>query len=223
MTHTTIKHLLEFDPIALAEQLEGRDSKEANDLALILATEHSYIKNQMLDVLDDTKHGDDWTRYLRIVQDLGFMNVLQLPFQGQGLSNKPNSEMFNIWAHPDGMLLCCDTFCTTMLNSAHVYYNWLPLQDDAEGNWQVLSSGHWYQHDLNQDLVWVGDHDAREALRYKITNLRNKGNFLSKWKKQPFMWLLHYIDSKQDGYDFKQINQERIQLLPDWVKNMITM
>jgi hypothetical protein len=52
MPYKTIKHLLEFDPIAFAEQLEGRDSEEANDLALILDTGHSYVKNQMLDVLD---------------------------------------------------------------------------------------------------------------------------------------------------------------------------
>lgn len=70
-------------------------------------------------------------------------------------------------------------------------------------------------------LVWVGDHDCREALKMNVTNLIHNGVFLAKWKKSPFLWLLHYMDTKTEGYDYEKINAERIAMLPEYVRNAI--
>jgi hypothetical protein len=70
--------------------------------------------------------------------------------------------------------------------------------------------------------VWVGDHDCREAVKMNITNMIDNGTFLTKWKERPFMWLLHYMDTKVEGYDYKQIIEDRIAMLPDHVREAIT-
>ena len=69
--------------------------------------------------------------------------------------------------------------------------------------------------------VWIGDHDGREALLFNLDRLRKHGDFLAPWIEQPFLWLLHYTDSKTDGYDYKAIARERIAMLPPWVQEMI--
>ena len=47
------------------------------------------------------------------------------------------------------------------------------------------------------------------------------GVFLKEWKKQPFLWLLHHGDTKVEGYNYEEINQKRLNLLPDYVKKCI--
>jgi hypothetical protein len=69
--------------------------------------------------------------------------------------------------------------------------------------------------------IWAGDHDCREALRFKIEGMKNNGTFLKTWKEQPFLWLLHHQDTEDKNYDYKKINQERIALLPVEVQECI--
>jgi len=69
--------------------------------------------------------------------------------------------------------------------------------------------------------IWSGDHDCREALKFNINNLIENGTFIKKWKNQPFLWLLHYMDHKEDGYDHEAITKERISRLPEDVQQII--
>lgn len=71
-------------------------------------------------------------------------------------------------------------------------------------------------------MVWVGDHDCREAVKTNILGLIDNGVFLPKWKKRPFLWLLHYMDTKTEGYDYEAITNERIAMLPEDVRKAIT-
>jgi hypothetical protein len=75
------------------------------------------------------------------------------------------------------------------------------------------------------NAVWVGYHDCREAIRHKINGLDEFGTFVTPWVKQPFMWLLHYMDTKDAetgesldrldrNYDYEGIMRERFALLP---------
>lgn len=73
--------------------------------------------------------------------------------------------------------------------------------------------------DNNLKALWVGDHDGREALKFNINNLAKNGEFVKNWKKRPFLWLLHHGDKKTGNY--QEINQERINRFPDYVKNCI--
>lgn len=69
--------------------------------------------------------------------------------------------------------------------------------------------------------IWSGNHDCREALKFKINRLAENGTFVAKWKKQPFLWLLHYMDTKNEDYNYKVINEERIAMLPVDVQELI--
>jgi hypothetical protein len=44
---------------------------------------------------------------------------------------------------------------------------------------------------------------------------------MKKWIRQPFLWLLHYGDTKVAGYDFDEINQQRIAMFPTEVQEAI--
>lgn len=45
-------------------------------------------------------------------------------------------------------------------------------------------------------MVWVGDHDCREAIITKIKALFENGTFVKEWKSCPFSWLTNYMDHK---------------------------
>jgi len=222
MKTPSISDMLAFDPIDTAERIMGRGSDDATKLGMLLAMDHGRKKLAMLESLDDTTFANTVERYLRITGEMGFEEVLRLPFKGRAWDDgpAPDEAMF-ILAHRDGLLLKFDTYQTKDVNGASVYYNWQP--NPGVDHWRVTSSGQYFDYDADTGRgTWAGDHDAREALRHKIQRLRDNGRFLSRWKQRPFMWLLHHMDTKEEGYDHDAINAERIGRLPDWVRTMIT-
>jgi hypothetical protein len=220
---TNVRDMLSFDPLDTAERLLGRNTEASTALGMMLAINHNRAKREMLVSMDDTTLSNTVERYLRICGELGFEHVLCLPFEGRSWGNEPApDEAFHVLAHRDGMLLVFDTFHTMDVNSAKVYYNWRPRPDLADA-YRFTSSGGWHNYDAGRDAAtWVGDHDAREAIRHKIQGLRDNGEFLARWQERPFLWLLHHMDTKQEGYDHDAINAERIGMLPGWVREMIT-
>lgn len=219
-----VKQMLTFDPLDTAEKLMGGPSDAAALLGVAMHIEHTQAKNNMLLSMGDTTLNSSLESYLTIVDSLGFQQVLCLPFDGWGLDGKTHAqETLRVLAHRDGMLLCLDTWQSHQVNSAKVYYNWQPYVDSDQA-WGVTSSGHWLHGQGNAPSypVWVGDHDAREAIRHKIQGLRDNGLLLPIWLERPFLWLLHYMDTKVEGYNYHAINTHRIQMLPEWVRRMIT-
>lgn len=78
-----------------------------------------------------------------------------------------------------------------------------------------------WRSENNLRAVWVGNHDCREALKFNINNLANNGTFLKEWKKQPFLWVLHYMDTRDKNYNHKELSRKRIEKFPEYVKKMI--
>ena len=81
-----------------------------------------------------------------------------------------------------------------------------------------------YRDKHNHRAVWSGDHDCREALKFNVGQLAENGEFLKQWIKCPFIWLLHYVDYKDkgfDGYDYVAINKERLSKLPKKIQKII--
>lgn len=217
-----LDELLAFDPLDAAERITGLEGDAAAGLGLLLAQAHGHTKREMLEGRDDTTFSNKVERYLRIASELGFEEVLRLPFTGRAWGDEaPPEETFHVLAHRDGMLLRFDTYQCLDVNGSTLYYNWRPNQGvDA---WRITSSGHWHGY-TNPDHTgtWVGDHDGREALRHKIQRLRDNGKLITPWVERPWMWLLHHMDTRPAGYDHDAINDKRIAMLPDWVREMIT-
>jgi hypothetical protein len=78
-----------------------------------------------------------------------------------------------------------------------------------------------FAQEHNLVRVWSGDHDCREAIKFNIKQLAENGTFLKKWVKPPFLWLLHHNDPKEPGYNYEEINNERISRLPKDVQEII--
>lgn len=78
-----------------------------------------------------------------------------------------------------------------------------------------------YLSDKDIIYIWSGDYDCREALKHHINQLSENGTFLKQWKECPFIWLIHYMDTKEDGYDYVSINKERLSKLPIEIQGAI--
>jgi len=217
-----LDRLLKFDPLDTAEQMLGRDNPDALNLGMAMHINHVQRKREALEALGDTGFTNTLVRYQEIITLMGFELALELPFVAHSLNaNDPDGEeRFFIYAHRDGLLLCFDTWCGDQVNSAKVYYNWIP--HNTTEYWGYTSSGHFEGYvDRENPGVWCGDHDAREALRHKIQGLRSAGSLLPKWRRRPWLWLLHYQDTKEPGYDHEAITESRIKMCPEWVQDMI--
>jgi hypothetical protein len=227
--------ILAFDPLQYAEDLTGRsmhDDDTVGLLGMLIAGEHAAAKNHQLQMMDDTVLQNDLDRYTRIITEMGFEQVLDLPFTAPGWypDDPPRSEHYYIYAHRDGLLLSFDTYDGVRVNGGKVYYCWVP--NDADKYYSYTSSGGFRRFDpetgdtpatRREADYWAGDHDCREALRHNVNKLRAGGTFLPQWPagNKLFLWLLHYQDTKTPGYDYQAIGQERINMLPDWVRTMI--
>ena len=171
--------------------------------------------NDLLKLNDDTTLMNTLEDYLRIIKDEGFEIVSKIDFINDYESHDKES-LFIAW-HKDGILLVFDTYRGKDINGGHFYYNWKPNPDEKE--WFYYTSSGCFNKDLK---TYIGSHDAREALRFHINQLREHGTFLSQWIERPFIWLLHFMDTRGDKYDYPAINEARISVLPDHVKKAIT-
>lgn len=159
--------------------------------------------------------------YLRIVESIGFKSILIEPFINEdGIEER----LHIMWNENHSILLVFDTYTwgddgswakagesvpPPSINGGHFYYNWIP---NADCKTHCTSSGGYVD-----DHVWSGDHDCREAIKFNIGRLLENGRFVKEWKEAPFLWLLHYMDTKKEGYDYKKINKERLSKLPEQV------
>lgn len=214
-----LEKLLNYDPLAEAEKDTGASYKESEftqHIGFLNHLEHVTKKEEALFSANDTVLSNDLDRYLRIVQDIGFEAALALPFIGRPSGSKKtyDERLFIFWKN--GVLLVFDTYLEESVNGGHFYYNWIP-NDYKEGR-HYTSSGGYYGED---PMIWAGDHDCREALRFHIQRLEENGTFLPVWKNKPFLWLLHYMDTKDDDYDYEAINKERISMLPKEIQKAI--
>lgn len=135
---------------------------------------------------------------------LGFEEVLSFPFAG----GYDKEEKFIILFR-DGILMVLSSFQGDAVNKAEIYYN-----AKITGSFDFVSSGSLV------DGVWVGHQDIRDYMESKINNLVLSTEVLSKWIRQPSLWLLHYMDTKGD-YNYEAINEERIAMLPQYVRDCI--
>ncbi|MFA5994289.1 MAG: hypothetical protein WC823_04995 [Parcubacteria group bacterium] len=214
------RKLLNVDAFSVAEMLTNRSYKNHSataHLGRILHLLKGVVIGTTLKKMDDTVFSNKLSNYLRIIQEEGFQILLTLPF-----SDKEGcEEKYYICFHKeDGILLSFDTYGGDSINGGHFYYNWQPSNNDPKNGYKVLSSGG-YRKD-GAEFIWAGHHDCRETLRLHIYDLRKNGKFVTPWIEQPFIWLLHYMDTKNPSYDYKAINKERLAMLPPEVLQSIT-
>lgn len=218
-----IEKAIHADPLLEAEKITGKNYKDSSDtslLGMIFAQQNAKDREALLSVNCDTHFRMTLSDYKRVISKEGFKELLVIPFRDP---HSKYENMFYVWYNDElGILLRFDTYKWSTkdehtVNSSDFYYNWLPHLDSdgepARKTWKYTSSGH-----LREDNIWVGGHDGREALCFKIRKLKENGSFVPTWVECPFIWLLHFADTKDPNYDYRKINEERILKLPESVQ-----
>ena len=221
---------LAFDALNAAEKITGRSindgDRPAGEIASMLLQENEDRKRELLLINNDTTFFDTLEHFTAVILDMGFDLALREDFISDSSLDGRNKgqESFYIYAHRDGMLLAFDTFWGDKMNGGHLYYNWVPNSVNDRSGAAGIGSFKEHPEGVEFDgrrLIWVGDHDCREALRLKVNRLRKHGRFMPKWGKAPFLWLMHHQDIKAKDYDYEALNKARIAKLPEWVQEMI--
>lgn len=216
MNDTALNEILSFDPLGNAETLTGKSYKNDEStmaLGLVSHLAHTANKRKLLQSLDDTTFSNTLERYTRIITEEGFVCVLSLPFAAED----GTPESFQVWFHPDGLLLRFDTYRTKNVNSATFYF--MVQLNDHESRRGLRCSNSYVDYDAK---ILQGDFDAREAVRFSLRTIRAVGTLLNPWPQQQFIWLLHYMDTKKKDYNYEAITAERIAMLPEHVRKAIT-
>lgn len=226
---------LAYDPIAEAEKLVGKSYKdeEAGDgvaaLGFLMMRRQREKTDALLLLNDDTNSfTQSFEEFTGVVRRLGFELVLEDEFQSQEWNpgDPTHTEKYTVWWR-DGLLLTVESysgFKQIGVNSAKFYGFW-KADGEREDVWDVMhgcSGGLVKGWQEGEPYVMNLSFDCREGLRNKLAQLEAVGSFLSEWPEKPFLWLLTYMDSKAEGYDYRAITAERISRLPEHVRKAIT-
>ncbi len=218
---SVVAKLMDIDPLGEAELKTGKDYKtDKGTMALGVLELHDRRErlDEMLTMNDDTKWSNEVPEYFRIIKSEGFKRVLEVPFKGR---EGVDEAMFIFWHPEEYLLLVCDTYGGRHhhINASSFYFNWIPNVKKCV--FPPHASGGMGSRTDEQDFTFVGHYDAREALRYKLWWLRANGSTI-KWKYQPFLWPLHYMDTN-GPYDYDALVAERIAQLPNEVREGICL
>ena len=209
-----LEDALAYDPIAEAEKLTGLDSRKSDAVAWLgmsLMHKQREEKNALLFLNRDTNSWaqslEEWTS---VIVEMGFEEILCDEIPGT------QDKLRIYWRKADGVLLVTDSYNGKSANSATAYFNYRGPRDAMH----QTSNG--FAKEVDGVEVWEGSRDAREGLRHALDSMAEAGQLLPVWVKRPFLWLLHYNDTKPKDYDHKAITEERIARLPEDVRKAIT-
>lgn len=239
MTNPVTQVMLELDPLQLAEDITGKSyktSEETSILGMLLTMQHGQQKKEHLLGQGDTTLCNELDRYQAIITDLGFEQVLVVPFTVKGWRDTDpdrNEHLYVYALREKGIILVFDTYDGVRVNGGHFYYCWVPNNEKCRAdNVRATSSGGYRLYAgvdrfdaEDKDYYWVGYHDCREALRHHIGQLEEYGSFIPVWPEGhgAWLWLLHHGDTRHDTYDHSAITQRRLLMLPQWVQDMINV
>lgn len=111
----------------------------------------SELKRKALAAADDTGLTNDLGNYHRILKEEGFEKVLELDFTDP--TYKYPEKFFVFFRRKGALLLVHDTYNTTRVNSAKIYYNW-KRKYSAEKYVDVTSSGNWNIKDRTGEVPY---------------------------------------------------------------------
>lgn len=234
------KELLNFDTFLEAERITGRSYIEFNVeeqmFALALHAKHSEAKREMLKINNDTHFSMKWVEFKHLMRVNGYKLGLSYKFDNEGNKNEAalfyNNEGIVIWS----------TSYFDSLNEAKLY-----AQIGFEGEIKYVTKTNKFWEKTYQELVMTPEllsareslggfsHDAfmnigkgihisldcREGMFYRLNEVKKHFTFYKEWTSSPFLWLLDFSETKNDNYDLKKINREKIlKCTPEALKIM---
>jgi hypothetical protein len=227
-----IQSTMNFDPVAEAEKAVGDLNKDNVGVALMFSMEKSREMFALMAATGDTCSRTTYAEYLQIADDLGYSYVYEEKFPGSSME-----ETYTIMWHSRGFLLTVESYTSSngekSVNTAKMYYNIQCHEGKMTEFYKYTSSGHWvgFQNCAkNGPPVWAGDHDVRDALKFKMDNLFKYGAPLSKWVECPHLWLINYFESRllenkqpysDRSKEWDRIRDAKINALPKGLREMI--
>lgn len=218
------KNILNFDPVATAETLIGKqhedwDLKTDAMAASVLAMATNQAKADHLKSIGDTHLGITWIEFIEIAKAYGFKSGYCQKFTGTGWSDKGVEEEEIIFFHEEkGLILHAESFNGKSVNSAKVYGE-VKIGDKLEENQYEALNG--CSHSGNGNCTMSFNVDVREGFRFHLNALSEAFEFSKSWSTLPFLWFLNYMDSKDENYDFKKITKLKINTSTSEVKKII--
>lgn len=208
-----IKAALSFDPIAVAEELTGKSTKDSDEPAWVglgLQMGLNKHKEELLKLNDDTHFGITIPEFQRLLGRMRFTMILEDAIPKGEYSEGDFYRIY--WHEVDGILISFDSFNgDKCINGGNVYLCF------RGPRWNLPSCSH---GNLEGDVDYVG-HDIREGLRHFLNAVRATGQIVPNWPRKPWLWLLHYMDTKTKDYDHDSITMGRIKRLPKSVQERI--
>lgn len=215
---------LRFDPFAAAEEYTGQSYKEDDEtlgLGVVLSWTSNRRANSLLSELGDT-HGDmTWADFLAVIIGYGFELVVQCRFEYR--THEQDEVEYPeqiIAAHRQKKLLLHATSYLfrdggETVNGGKVYgYLELPEGDDW---WRSLEG---CSHHPEGELRAFSK-DIRKGLIMTLDRIESVCSFVDWHDPDPFLWLVNYAQEKVSGYNYKQIRDEYLEAMPDWVRAFI--
>lgn len=196
-----IRSALDFDPIAEAQKMTGdREMTDSDYLnALSFQEDKSNMIERLMSDTNDTSYGCTFGRFCSIAESLSFQQVYEEQF------NSPSGaqETLRIYWNPRGILLKVESYNWSDgnigVNSAEIYYNTFVHKSNSKQFWVKSASSGSVVSEEEIGYVWSGSHDVRNGLRFYLTQLLNNSNPMPVWFKSPHLWLIIYIESRDDN------------------------
>lgn len=208
------RSILNFDPIAAAEALIGKqhedwDVETDGMAALGVAMATNQAKKEHLESIGDTHFGITWQSFIEIAKTYGFKSGYCQKFTGTGWSGKGVEEEEIIFFHEEkGLILYAESYNGKSVNNAKVYGE-VKISENIERNqWNALNG---CSHSGNGNGTMSFDVDVREGFRFHLDALSEAFEFSKTWTKVPFLWFLNYMDTKNKSYDYEKISMKKIK------------
>lgn len=193
----------------------------SRDNSIMLTIKNKKMDTAKLTETDSTLTDQDFTKYVSMLTNLGFENVLQIPFSCKKEGTYLLNETFHVFfSKNDGMLICCETYRSgTLLHGGMLYYSHPSSDQRITETWAIGSNR--FHHTTKN--ICIGSNDARHKIIRLVTKIRSAYSLMPQWINQggPGIWFLHSGDVEYSGYDSKAINAERWEMLPGHVRKAI--
>lgn len=207
-----LEQALSYDPLDDAETITGKSYKAdevTSSLGLLLHLDHNAKKRELLVAAGDSHFTQTIGDFIAFLSSMGFEQVL--------CEDIPNTEdKYRIFWRA-GVLVSFDSYWgDKSVNGGTAYFFFKGPREAIFGG----SSG--YACEIDGQPVWDGSFDVREGLRMRLDKLSAAGEILPMWPKDRWLWLLHYMDVKEEGYDHDAITASRVAKLPDHVRRALS-
>ena len=211
--------LLRHDPLGTVEDLTG-SYRDKPALGFAFTGVHGARKDHVLKERGDTTFSMSTEDYSEVIEAYGFellaSTTVSVPDEYDPEAGPRDESWYLYVKEDDGLFLYFDTH-RGQRNAAKVYYNWT-VNEDVENRWELTSSGHF------ESGVWIGDHDAREAVCFNMDRLRANGTFSKPFPEMNRFWFNSYWEYPRgydSDFDYEAITEAKIAKLPKQYQEML--